>query len=79
MYHGKDCAEKLVQYIEKEVKQLYAIFPQQPMIELSDVLKREHKSTESSHICLREFNDPQNKKVRDPCHYIEFILRGSPQ
>ena len=31
--------EKFVEYIEEEVKRLYAKFPQQPLIELSDVLK----------------------------------------
>ena len=39
------------------------------MIELNDVLKREHKAAERCHICLKEFNKPQNKKVRDHCHY----------
>ena len=38
--------EKFVEYIEEEVKQLYATFPQQPMIGLSDMSKREHKSAE---------------------------------
>ena len=55
--------EKFVEYIEEEVKQLYAKFPQQPMTELSDVLKREHKAAERCHICPKEFNDPQNKKI----------------
>ena len=33
------------------------------MIELTDALKREHQAAEKCHICLKEFNDPQNKKV----------------
>ena len=33
------------------------------MTELSDVLKREHKAAERCHICPKEFNDPQNKKI----------------
>ena len=61
--------EKFVEHIEEEVKWLYAIFTQQPMIELTDVLKREHKAAEKCHICLKEFNDPRNRKVRDHCHY----------
>ena len=69
MYRGKDCVEKLVEYIGEEVKQLYTTFPQQPMTELTDVLKREHKAAEKCHICLKEFNGPKNKKVRDHCHY----------
>ena len=65
MYQGKDCLEKFVEYKEEEVKRLYATFPQQPMIELTDVLNREQKAAEKCYICLKEFNDPQNKKVRD--------------
>ena len=33
------------------------------MIELTDALKREHQAAEKCHIYLKEFNDPQNKKV----------------
>ena len=40
------------------------------MIKLTDAFKREHEAAEKCHICLKEFNDPQNKKVRDHCHYI---------
>ena len=39
------------------------------MIELTDVLKREHEAAETFHVCLKEFNDPHNKKLRDHCHY----------
>ena len=69
MYRGKDCVEKFVEYIEEEVKRLYATFPQQPMTGLTDESKREHKAAEKCHICLKWFNDPKNKKVRDHCHY----------
>ena len=61
--------EKFVEHIEEEVKWLYAIFTQQPMIELTDVLKREHKAAEKCHICLKEFNDPRNRKARDHSRY----------
>ena len=71
MYQAKDCVEKFVEDIEEEVKRLYATFPQQTMIDLTDVLKREHKAAKKCHNCLKEFNDPQNKKVRDHCHNIE--------
>ena len=67
--------EKFVEHIEEEVKRLFATYPQQPTIELTDVLKREHKAAEKCHICLKEFNDPQNKKIRDHCHYIG-LYRG---
>ena len=42
MYRGKDYVEKFVENFEDEVKQLHATFPQQPMIELTDILKKEH-------------------------------------
>ena len=69
MYQGKDCVEKFVEYIEEEVKGLYETFPRQPMTKLTDVLKREHEAAEKCHICLKEFNDPSNRKVRDDNHY----------
>ena len=31
MYRGKDRVQKFIEYIEEEVKRLYATFPQQPM------------------------------------------------
>ena len=72
MYRGKDCVEKFVEYIEEEVKRLYATFPQQPMTKLTDVLKREHEAAEKCHICLKEFNDPRNRKLKDHCHYTDL-------
>ena len=69
MYQGKDCAEKFVEYTEEEVKRLYEKFSQKPMTELTDALKREHEAGEKCHICLKEFKDPKNEKVRDHCHY----------
>ena len=61
--------EKFVEYIKEEVKRLYEKLPQKPMIELTDVLKRERKVAKRCQICLKEFNDPKNKKMRDHCHY----------
>ena len=69
MYRGKDCVVKFVEYIKEEVKRLYEKSPQKPMIELTDVLKREHEAVEECHICLKEFNDAKKKKMRDHCHY----------
>ena len=37
--------------------------------QLTDALKREHEAAKDCHICLKEFNDPHNKKVRNHCHY----------
>ena len=39
------------------------------------MLKRGHEAAEKCHICLKKFNDPQNKKVRDHCHYTG-LYRG---
>ena len=77
IYRRKDCVEKFVKHIEAEVKQLYATFPQQPMIELTNVLKREHKAPKKFHICLKEFNDSRNRKVRDHCHYTGLYRRAA--
>ena len=46
------------------------------MIQLTDVLKRKHKEAKNCQICLKEFNDPQNRKVRDHCHYTD-LYRGA--
>ena len=69
MYLGKECVEKIVEYIEEEVKTLYETFPRQPMTEFTVVLKREYREAEKCHICLKEFNDSRNRKLRDHCHY----------
>ena len=50
MYRGKDCVERFVEYIGEEVKLMYAIFPRQAMIELTDALKREHRAAKRCHI-----------------------------
>ena len=50
----------------------FVIFTQQPMIELTDVLKREHEAAEKCYIRLKEFNDPHIKKVRGHCYYTGF-------
>ena len=57
MYRGKDCVEKFVKYIEKEVKRLYETLPRQPMTKLTDVQKRKHEAAGKCHVCLKEFND----------------------
>ena len=75
-YRGKDCVERFVNHVEKEVKRLYELYPQQSMTELTDVLKAEHKAAESCHICLKPFDNPENRKVRDHCHYTG-LYRGA--
>ena len=44
MHCGKDCIKKFVELNQDEVKLMYAMFPKQPMVELTDVLKREHEA-----------------------------------
>ena len=61
--------ERFIKYIEEELKWLYETFLRQLTTKLTDALKREHEATEKCHICLKEFNDPGNRKVRDYCHY----------
>ena len=67
IYRREDCVEKFVEYIEEEVKRLHETFLKQPVIKLTDVLKREHEAAEKCHVCLVEFNDLKNRKVRDQC------------
>ena len=46
------------------------------MTELTDVLKREHEATEKCHFCLKVFNKPEDRKVRD--HYCYTgLYRGA--
>ena len=46
------------------------VCPQQPTTQITDVLKREHLAREKYHICLKDFNNPENREVRDHCHYM---------
>ena len=61
--------EKFIEYIEEGVEKLHETFSRQPMTGLTDMQKREHEAAEKCHICLKEFNDPRNKKVRDHYRY----------
>ena len=76
-YRGRDSVEKFVDYIEQEVQRLYSLYPEQPMIALTDELKKEYDEASNCHICMKPFNDPQNnRKVRDHCHYTG-LYRGA--
>ena len=68
--------EKFVGYIKEEVKLLYETFPRQPMTKLIDVLTRKHEAAEKCRICLKEFNDRRDRKVRDHFHYTS-LFRGA--
>ncbi|XP_057302746.1 uncharacterized protein LOC130636913 [Hydractinia symbiolongicarpus] len=70
VYRGKDCVTRFVNHLEDEVKRLYNTYPQQPMLELTEVLRREHNEASECYICLKPFDDCENnRKVRDHCHY----------
>ena len=68
--------EKFIEHIEDEVKRLYATFSQQPLTEFTDVLKREHEAAEKCHISLKEFNNLDDRKVRDHRYYTG-LYRGA--
>ena len=38
------------------------------MTELTDVLKKEYEVAEKCHICFKEFNNHEHRKIRDHCH-----------
>ena len=46
------------------------------MTKLTDMLKRVHTTAEKGHICLKEFNERRNRKVRDHCYYTG-LYRGA--
>ena len=76
-YRGKDCVESFLDHIEAEAKRLHSLFPEQPMLPLTEVLKREHKEASTCHICMEPFDNPEkNWKVRDHCHYTG-LYRGA--
>ena len=76
MYHGKNCVEKFLGHIANEVKPLYATYPQQPMTEITVVLKKEHEAAEKCHICFKEFNSENRKRSLS---LQGFISRSNPQ
>ena len=50
MYYGEDCVGMFLRHIQDELKQLYPTFPQEPMSEITNVLKREHEIAGKYHI-----------------------------
>ncbi|XP_057305273.1 uncharacterized protein LOC130642205 [Hydractinia symbiolongicarpus] len=77
VYRGKDCVTRFVNHLEDEVKRLYSTYPQQDMLPLSEVLKKEHDSATSCPICMKPFdNDEYSRKARDHCHYTG-LYRGA--
>ena len=48
------------------------------MAKLTDVRKREHEAAEKCHICLKEFNDPRNRKVREITATTPVYIKEQP-
>ena len=65
---GEDCVEVFCDYIEKEAKRLYHMFPEKPMKCLTHEDWRELNRATKCHICFKEFQ-VDDIKVRDHCHY----------
>ena len=42
------------------------------------MLKREHKAVEKCQICLKQFNNHENRMVRDRCHYTGLYRGVTP-
>lgn len=61
--------KKLIKQIENEIKHLHATFRQQFNTDLTNALKRKHEAAKKCHICLKEFDNAENKKVKDHCYY----------
>ena len=64
--------EKFVGHIEEGVKRLYETFLQQLVIKLTDhrAAERQYQAAGKCHICFKEFNDSENRKVRGYCNYV---------
>ncbi|XP_057294631.1 uncharacterized protein LOC130623161 [Hydractinia symbiolongicarpus] len=77
VYRGENYVKKFVDHLENEVKRLYSTYLQQNMLPLTEVLKKEHDSATSCHICMKHFdNDEYSREVRDHCHYTG-LYRGA--
>ena len=72
-YRGKDCVERFIDYIEMKVKSLYSLYPEKPMVPLTEVMQNEYEEASSCHICMKPFD---NWKVRDHCYYTG-LYRGA--
>ena len=68
LYRGRDCVDVFCDYIEKEVKRLYHMFPQKKMEPLTKDEWREYNTASKCHICMEDF-EMEDKKVRDHCHF----------
>ena len=68
VYRGRDCVQIFCDYIEKEVKRLYNMFPEKEMDPLTKDEWSEYNRATRCHICM-EYFEMEDKKVRDHCHF----------
>ena len=59
---------KFCDYIKKEVRRLYHMFPEKPMESLTIEEWKQYNRATKCHICFTPFEEI-NPKVRDHCHY----------
>ena len=79
MYLCKGCVEKFVGYSEDEIKKLFETFLQQPMTELTHVLKRQHKASKGFLVSFKEFAYSSHKPIIVSLSVYRFVLRSSTQ
>ena len=70
LYRGEDCVEVFIKHIRETVKYLIEEVPsKKDMIPLTEEENKIHNSKRNCDICSKPFNDRDNRKVRDHCHY----------
>ena len=74
LYRGKDCIEIFCNYVKREARRLYHMFPELPLDPLTKKQWKRYKRSTKCHICYKPFTQT-NLKVRDHCHYTG-LYRG---
>ncbi|XP_057299355.1 uncharacterized protein LOC130629979 [Hydractinia symbiolongicarpus] len=69
LYCGEDCVPRFVDHVVSEAKRLYNMFPQKAMDPLTDEERDGFNRARVCHICMEEFDDKDDIKVRDHCHF----------
>ena len=68
LYRGRDCIQVFCDYIKKEARRLYHMFPEKPMEPLTSKEWHGYNRATKCHICFKPFEEI-NPKVRYHCHY----------
>ena len=68
LYRGEDCIHVFCNYVKKEARRLYHMFPEKPMEPLTSEEWTGYNRATKCHICFKPFEE-LNPKVRDHCHY----------